>query len=160
MLQVKVVGVGKVREKYLQEGIREYAKRLSAYTHLEIIEVDDEPCPERLSKAEEERVKEREGERILKHISALEYVILLDIQGKSLSSIEVASMIEDLALSGRSSIALVIGGSLGVSSEVKRRADFCWSFSRLTYPHQLMRLILLEQVYRAIKISRGEPYHK
>lgn len=160
MLQIKIVTVGKVREKYLQEGIREYLKRLGPFTRLEMLEVPDEPCPERLSTAEEERVKAQEGERILRAISPQEYVILMDIEGKQLDSPGVAHMLEELALSGRSNVAFIIGGSLGVSSSVRERCDLRWSFSKLTFPHQLMRLVLLEQLYRAFKISRGEPYHK
>lgn len=159
MLQIKVIAVGKVREKYLQDGIKEYLKRLGPLARLEIVEIPDEPCPERLSPAEEERVKTQEGERILRAISPQEYVILLDIEGKQLDSPGVAGLLEDLALSGRSALACVIGGSLGVSAAVKERSDMRWSFSKLTFPHQLMRLVLLEQLYRAFKISRGEPYH-
>ena len=160
MLQAKVIAVGKVKEKFLQEGIKEYAKRLSAYLRLELIEVADEPCPERLSAADEERVREKEGERILRALSPQDYVILLDLKGKEWTSPELAEFLEDLALHGRSSIAWVIGGSLGVASSVRERADFRWSFSKLTFPHLLMRVMLLEQVYRAMKISKGEPYHK
>lgn len=160
MLQVKVVAVGKIREKFLIEGIKEYSKRLSTYIRLEIVEIGDEPCPERLSPADEERVKGREGERILKGISPQEHVILLDLKGKELSSPGLAQYLDELALTGKSSITFVIGGSLGVSEEVRNRADFRWSFSQLTFPHPLMRLMLLEQIYRAMRISKGEPYHK
>lgn len=160
MLQAKVIAVGKVKEKFLQEGIKEYAKRLSAYLRLELIEVADEPCPERLSAADEERVREKEGERILKALSPQDYVILLDLKGKEWTSPELAGFLDNLALHGRSSVAWVIGGSLGVASSVRERADFRWSFSKLTFPHLLMRVMLLEQVYRAMKISKGEPYHK
>ena len=160
MLQIRIIAVGKVREKYLQEGIREYAKRLSSYVRLEILEVPDEPCPERLFRAEEEKVKRREGERILKVLSLQDYVIVLDLKGKEMDSPAFARFLDDQALTGRSTITFVIGGSLGVSDEVKKRADFKWSFSKLTFPHQLIRLMLLEQIYRACKISRGEPYHK
>lgn len=160
MLQAKVVAVGKVKEKFFQDGIKEYSKRLSSYLRLDIIEVADEPCPEKLSKAEEERVREKEGERILKVISPQDYVVLLDLKGKELTSPELAQFIDDLALHGRSNMAWVIGGSLGVAAAVRERADFRWSFSKLTFPHLLMRVMLLEQVYRAMKISKGEPYHK
>ncbi|MHB1405062.1 MAG: 23S rRNA (pseudouridine(1915)-N(3))-methyltransferase RlmH [Desulfitobacteriaceae bacterium] len=159
MLQIKVVAVGKVREKFLQDGIKEYQKRLGPLARLEIVEVADEPCPERLSAGEEEKLKTQEGERILRAISPQDYVILLDIEGKQLASPGVARLLEDLAMDGRSALAFVIGGSLGVSAAVKERSDIRWSFSKLTFPHQLMRLVLLEQVYRAFKISRGEPYH-
>lgn len=160
MLQAKVVAVGKVKEKFLQEGIKEYAKRLSSYLRLELIEVADEPCPERLSAVDEERVREKEGERILRALFPQDYVILLDLKGKEWTSPELAEFLDHLALHGRSSIAWVIGGSLGVASSVRERADFRWSFSKLTFPHLLMRVMLLEQVYRAMKISKGEPYHK
>ncbi|MGE4271811.1 MAG: 23S rRNA (pseudouridine(1915)-N(3))-methyltransferase RlmH [Desulfitobacterium sp.] len=160
MLQIKVVAVGKVREKYLLEGVKEYVKRLSAYVRLEIVEIADEPCPERLSTADEERVKGKEGERILKGIGPQEHVILLDLKGKEFSSPGLSEYLDHLALTGQSNITFLIGGSLGVSEEVRQRADYRWSFSQLTFPHPLMRLILLEQIYRAMKISKGEPYHK
>ena len=160
MYQIKIIAVGKIREKYLQEGIREYAKRLSPYARLEFREVADEPCPERLAPAEEERVKVLEGERILSSLSPQDYVILLDLKGKEMDSPGLSRFLANLALNGRSALAFVIGGSLGVSPAVYSRADFRWSFSRLTFPHQLMRVMLLEQIYRAMKISRGEPYHK
>lgn len=159
MLKVKIIAVGKIKEKYLQEGIKEYSKRLNPYVRLEILEVLDEPCPERLSLAEEEIVKVKEGERILKVVSRGDYVILLDIEGKMMESPDLSRLINDLALQGKSSLCFIIGGSLGVSGEVYRRSDFKWSFSRLTFPHQLMRLSLLEQIYRSIKISAGEAYH-
>lgn len=160
MLQIKIIAVGKIREKFLSEGIKEYSKRLSAYTRLEIVEIADEPCPERLSPADEERVKVKEGERILKGIGFQEHVILLDLNGKELSSPGLADYLDRQALNGQSGITFVIGGSLGVSEEVRQRADFRWSFSQLTFPHPLMRVILLEQIYRAQKISKREPYHK
>lgn len=160
MLQAKIVAVGKVKEKFLREGIQEYTKRLSSYLRLEIIEVMDEPCPEKLSVSDEERVREKEGERILKAINPQEFVVLLDLKGKELTSLELASFIDDLALHGKSQMTWVIGGSLGVADAVRERADFRWSFSKLTFPHLLMRVMLLEQIYRAFKISKGEPYHK
>jgi 23S rRNA (pseudouridine1915-N3)-methyltransferase len=160
MLQVRIIAVGKIREKYLQDGIKEYAKRLGGYLKLQIEEIGDEPCPEKSSQAEEEKIKRKEGEKILKTIAPHEYVVLLDIGGNQLDSVELAEFIENKALQGQSSLAFVIGGSLGVSSEVRLRADYKWSFSKLTFPHQLMRMILLEQLYRACRISKGEPYHK
>lgn len=160
MLQIKVIAVGKIREKYLVEGIKEYSKRLSAYIRLEIMEIADEPCPERLSPADEVRVREKEGERILKAIGSQDHVILLDLKGKEFTSPGLSEYIDQLALMGQSSITFIIGGSLGISEEVKRRADYRWSFSQLTFPHPLIRLMLLEQIYRAMKISKGEPYHK
>ncbi|MDR3288542.1 MAG: 23S rRNA (pseudouridine(1915)-N(3))-methyltransferase RlmH [Peptococcaceae bacterium] len=160
MLQLKMICVGKVKEKYLQEGIREYAKRLTPLLRLQLIEVQDEACPEGVSAAEAEKLKEKEAERILRMVREPEYVMLLASEGKSLDSPGFAAYLEQLAGRGRSSVVLIIGGSLGVSCSVKERADFLWSFSALTFPHQLMRLLVVEQVYRALKIQRGEPYHK
>jgi len=160
MLRIKIVAVGKVREKYLQEGIREYGKRLRPHVSLEIIEVPDEPCPESLTPADADKVRQREGERILRSLNPHDYAVLLDIRGREIDSPGLAVCLEDAAVAGKSSIAFIIGGSLGVSIAVRGRADFCWSFSPLTFPHQLMRLMLLEQIYRAVKINRGEPYHK
>ena len=150
MLQIRIIAVGKIREKYLLEGIKEYSKRLSRYIRLEMVELADEPCPERLSPAEEERAKAKEGERILKAINPQEHVILLDLKGREFSSPEFAHYLEDLALKGQSCLAFIIGGSLGVSEEVRKRADFRWSFSQLTFPHPLIRLMLLEQIYRGL----------
>lgn len=160
MLQVKVIAVGKIREEFLFDGIKEYTKRLSTYIRLNIVEIGDEPCPERLSPADEERVKQKEGERILKAVGSQDHVILLDLKGKEFSSIRLSEYIDQLAVNGQSSIIFIIGGSLGVSEAVRQRADYGWSFSQLTFPHPLIRLMLLEQIYRAMKISRGEPYHK
>lgn len=160
MLQLKVIAIGKIKEQYLQAGIKEYTKRLVSYVRLNIIEMDDEPCPEKASLAEEKKIKQKEGDKILKAISEREFVILLDIRGKGLSSTDLATLLEERALSGQSNITFVIGGSLGISEEVQRRANFKWSFSKLTFPHQLIRLVLLEQVYRACKINKGESYHK
>lgn len=150
MLQIKIIAVGKVRERYLQEGIKEYRRRLGSHVRLEILEVADEPCPDRLSPAEEERVKVREGERLLGRVSAGDYVILLDIKGKGINSAELAEILEGLAGQGKRSLVLMIGGSLGVAERVRKRADFRWSFSQLTFPHQLMRLALLEQLDRTL----------
>lgn len=160
MLQIRIIAVGKIREKYLQDGIKEYLKRLGGYLKIQIEEISDEPCPEKGSEAEEAKVKRKEGDKILKAIAPQDYVILLDIGGEQLDSVSLAEFIEDKALQGQSSLVFVIGGSLGVSAEVRSRADYKWSFSKLTFPHQLMRMILLEQIYRACRISKGEPYHK
>ncbi|HWQ72169.1 MAG TPA: 23S rRNA (pseudouridine(1915)-N(3))-methyltransferase RlmH [Desulfitobacteriaceae bacterium] len=159
-MQIKVVAVGKIRDIYLQDALREYSKRLSSYVRLKLIEVSDEPCPDRLSAAEEERVRNREGERILKALNNGEYTVLLDIQGKQYDSVGFAGFLDKLGLQGQSRIAFIIGGSLGVSKSVRDRSDFSWSFSRLTFPHGLMRVMLLEQLFRALKISEGETYHK
>lgn len=149
-----------MKEKYLKQGIDEYLKRLSSYAKVEVLEVADEKAPEELSAVEMEQVKQKEGERILAKIHPDTYVIALAIEGKLKSSEELADTLDKLATYGKSKIAFVIGGSLGLSGEVLNRADEKLSFSRMTFPHQLMRLILVEQVYRAYRINRGEPYHK
>ncbi|AGA70876.1 rRNA large subunit m3Psi methyltransferase RlmH [Desulfitobacterium dichloroeliminans LMG P-21439] len=154
MLQIKVIAVGKIREKFLVDGIKEYTKRLNTSIHLEIVEIADEPCPERLSFADEERVKSKEGERILKGIGPQEHVILLDLQGKGFSSTGLSEYLDQLVLKGQYSSTFIIGGSLGVSGEVRHRADYRWSFSPLTFPHPLMRLMVLEQIYRAVIINK------
>lgn len=159
-MKIKIVTVGKLKEKYLKQGIQEYSKRMQAYANLEIVEVADEKAPENMSDAEAAEVKRKEGERILAHISPDMYVITLEINGKMLTSEQFAAKLDELATYGKSKIALVIGGSLGLSDAVLKRSDFALSFSKMTFPHQLMRLVLLEQVYRAFRIVRGEPYHK
>jgi 23S rRNA (pseudouridine1915-N3)-methyltransferase len=159
-VQITIITVGKLKEKYLREGIAEYSKRLSAYCKLQIVEVNDEKAPEELSAAEMEQVKKKEGERILTHIKQDQHVIALAIEGQMWSSEKLSAELAKLALHGKSQVAFVIGGSLGLSQEVLKRADVLLSFSRMTFPHQLVRLILLEQLYRAFRIERGEPYHK
>ncbi|OIK13822.1 23S rRNA (pseudouridine(1915)-N(3))-methyltransferase RlmH [Bacillus sp. MUM 116] len=159
-MNISIVTVGKLKEKYLKQGIDEYLKRLSAYAKVEVIEVADEKAPEELSESEMLQVKQKEGERILAKISADAHVIALAINGKMQSSEELAETIDKLATYGKSKIAFVIGGSLGLSEEVIRRSNEQLSFSKMTFPHQLMRLILVEQIYRAYRINRGEPYHK
>lgn len=159
-MNISFVTVGKLKEKYLKQGMAEYVKRLSAYCKIDIIEVADEKAPEELSDAEMEMVKKKEGQRILSKISPDAYVIALAIEGKQYSSEEFASFLEKLATYGRSKIVFVIGGSLGLSGDVLKRADMRLSFSKMTFPHQLMRLILAEQVYRAFRIMKGQPYHK
>jgi 23S rRNA (pseudouridine1915-N3)-methyltransferase len=154
------VTVGKLKEKYLKQGIEEYVKRLSAYAKIEVIEVADEKAPEELSELEMIQVKQKEGERILAKVAQDTYVIALAIDGKLRSSEELADSLDKLATYGKSKIAFIIGGSLGLSEEVLSRANEHLSFSRMTFPHQLMRLILVEQIYRAFRINRGEPYHK
>ena len=157
---VQIVTVGKLKEKYLQQGIEEYAKRLGPYLKLQIIEVPDEKAPETMSDAEVQQVKRREGERILSHIRPEAHVVALAIDGQMWSSEELAANLDKLGTYGTSHVAFVIGGSNGLADDVLRRAQQKLSFGRVTYPHQLMRLILVEQVYRAVKIMRGEPYHK
>lgn len=159
-MNISFITVGKLKEKYLKQGIDEYIKRLSSYAKVEVIEVADEKAPEELSPAEMEMVKQKEGERILAKVSGGTYVIALAIEGKQKSSEEFADSLDKLATYGRSKVTFVIGGSLGLSDDVLKRADEKLSFSKMTFPHQLMRLILAEQVYRAFRINRGEPYHK
>ncbi|EKN68687.1 23S rRNA (pseudouridine(1915)-N(3))-methyltransferase RlmH [Schinkia azotoformans] len=159
-MNISIFSVGKLKEKYLKQGIDEYLKRLGPYAKIEVIEVADEKAPENLSEVEMEQVKDKEGERILAKISDDTYVIILAIQGKMLTSEELAREIDQLATYGKSKIAFVIGGSLGLSKAVEKRADYALSFSKMTFPHQLMRLILVEQIYRAFRINRNEPYHK
>ncbi|MED4015752.1 23S rRNA (pseudouridine(1915)-N(3))-methyltransferase RlmH [Sutcliffiella cohnii] len=159
-MNISIITIGKLKEKYLKQGIEEYLKRLSIYATVEVIELPDEKAPEQLSEAEMEQVKGKEGERILSKISDDTYVIALAIEGKQRSSEQLASEIDKLATYGKSKIAFIIGGSLGLSGEVMKRANDTLSFSKMTFPHQLMRLILLEQIYRAFRINRGEPYHK
>ena len=159
-MRINIVCVGKIKEKYLKLGIDEFKKRLSKYCKLEIIELEDEKAPENLSDIEMLMIKEKEGKKILSKIKDNSYVIALAIDGKNLSSEELAETINKLGVRGISNITFVIGGSLGLSDEVLSRADYKLSFSKMTFPHQLMRLILLEQVYRAYRINNGEPYHK
>ncbi|WP_339148237.1 MULTISPECIES: 23S rRNA (pseudouridine(1915)-N(3))-methyltransferase RlmH [unclassified Sutcliffiella] len=159
-MNISIITIGKLKEKYLKQGINEYLKRLSAYAKIDIIELPDEKAPEQLSEAEMEQVKNKEGERILGKISDDTHVIALAIEGKQRSSEELAREMDKLATYGKSKVAFVIGGSLGLSGDVMKRANDTLSFSRMTFPHQLMKLILLEQVYRGFRINRGEPYHK
>lgn len=159
-MRINIVCVGKIKEKYLKLGIDEFKKRLSKYCKLEIIELEDEKAPENLSDKEMLMIKEKEGKKILSKIKDNSYVIALAIDGKNLSSEELAETINKLGVRGISNITFVIGGSLGLLDEVLSRADYKLSFSKMTFPHQLMRLILLEQVYRAYRINNGEPYHK
>lgn len=158
-MNISIISVGKLKEKYLKQGIDEYLKRLASYAKVDVIEVADEKVPENLSETEMEQVKDKEGERILAKISDDTYVINLAIQGKMLSSEDFAKEIDRLEIYGKSKMAFVIGGSLGLSKAVDNRADFALSFSKMTFPHQLMRLVLLEQVYRAFRINRGDAYH-
>lgn len=152
--------MGKIKEKYLRDAIAEYSKRLSRYCRLEIIEVADERTPDQASEAVEENIRTKEGERLLKYVRDDMYVITLEIGGKMLTSEQFAEKIETLGIQGKSSIAFVIGGSIGLGREVLKRSDYALSFSKMTFPHQLMRVVLLEQVYRGYRIINGEPYHK
>lgn len=159
-MNIRIVAVGKIKEKYIQEGIKEFTKRLSRYCTLDIIEIDDEKAPENLSEKEMEIVKTKEGERILSKIPTNSFVIALVIEGRQLSSEALSGKVEDLMINGTNDICFVIGGSLGLSTDVINRSNYKLSFSKMTFPHQLMRLILLEQVYRGFRIMKGEPYHK
>lgn len=159
-MNIDIAAVGKIKEKYLAEGIMEYSKRLGRYCSLRILEVEDEKTPETMSDREKEEVKRKEGERLLSRIPDQALVIALAIDGKQLSSEELSEKISDLMVKGTSHIVFVIGGSLGLSEEVLARSQMKLSFSRMTFPHQLMRLILLEQIYRAFRIIKNEPYHK
>ena len=156
----ELITVGKVKEKYLRDAIAEYSKRLGRYCKLGIVEVADEKTPEHASDGLERQIKAKEGERIAKHIRDDAFVIALAIEGKQLTSEQLAAKINDLGLHGTSHIQLIIGGSLGLDPAILKRADYLLSFSKMTFPHQLMRVILLEQIYRAYKINAGEPYHK
>ncbi|MBC1322320.1 23S rRNA (pseudouridine(1915)-N(3))-methyltransferase RlmH [Listeria welshimeri] len=159
-MNIQIITVGKLKEKYLVQGIAEYLKRLTAYAKVTIVEVPDEKAPEVLSDAEMKQVKDKEGVRILAKIPDDAHVIALAIDGKMKSSEEFATDLDKLATYGKSKVTFVIGGSLGLSEAVLKRSDEQISFGRLTLPHQLMRLVLVEQVYRAFRIVRGEPYHK
>lgn len=159
-MKITVLTVGKIKEKYLKDAIAEYSKRLGRYCKLNIIEVADEKTPDQASEAVEESIREKEGERLLKQIKEDAFVITLEIQGKQVTSEELADQIDKLGISGISHIVFVIGGSIGLSEPVMARSDFALSFSKMTFPHQLMRVILLEQIYRSYRIIQGEPYHK
>lgn len=159
-MNIEILCVGKLKEKYFKQGIEEYIKRLHPYANVSVIEVTDEKAPESLSAAEMGQVKTAEGRRLLKKLPVDTYAIALAIQGKQMPSEAFAEKIRELATYGHSDIVFIIGGSNGLSDEVLQRADFQLSFSKLTFPHQLMRLILIEQIYRAFKIIRNEPYHK
>lgn len=159
-MKITLITVGKIKEKYLEDAIAEYSKRLSRYCKLEIIQVADEKTPDRASEVVETQIKDKEGEKVLSHIKDTAYVVALAIEGKMVSSEELAELIDGLGVRGESHIQFVIGGSLGLSKKVLERADYKLSFSRMTFPHQLMRVILMEQIYRSYRIVNGEPYHK
>lgn len=159
-MKITLVTVGKIKEKYFENAIGEYSKRLSRYCRLEVIQVADEKTPDKAGEALERQIKEKEGLRILSNIKEGAFVIALAVEGRMLSSEEMAARIQKLGVDGVSQIVFVIGGSLGLSEQVMKRADFALSFSRMTFPHQMMRVILLEQIYRSFRINSGEPYHK
>lgn len=159
-MNIKIVCVGKLKEKYFKDAIAEYQKRLGRFAKIEIVQVPDEKAPEKLSEAQQEQVKELEGDRILSKIKEREYVYVTAIKGKERTSEEFAKELSDLALYGHSDVTFVIGGSLGTSQAVNKRADDLISFGKLTLPHQLMRVVLIEQIYRGFMINNGSPYHK
>ena len=159
-MKISILTVGKLKEKYLKDAIAEYSKRLSNYCKLEIIEVADERTPDNASKVMEEQIRSKEAERLLKYIKDNAYVITLEINGKQLTSEQFADKIETLGVQGISHIIFVIGGSIGLGYEILAKSDYALSFSKMTFPHQLMRVILLEQIYRSYRIINGQPYHK
>lgn len=159
-MNITILCVGQIKEKYFRDAIAEYQKRLSRYCKLQIIEVADEKTKENASEAENDLIRKKEGERLLKRIKDSDYCITLEIDGKMLTSEGFSKEIDRLGLAGKSSLVFVIGGSIGLDTAVIKRSDYALSFSKMTFPHQLMRVILLEQIYRSYRIMRGEPYHK
>ena len=159
-MKITILAVGKVKESYFRDAIAEYSKRLSKYCKLEIIEVADEKTPDKASDREEEMIKEKEADRLLKYIREDAFVCPLAIEGRQLDSVTLSEKIEQIGLQGKSHIIFIIGGSLGLHGSSLRRADRRLSFAKMTVPHQLMRVILLEQIYRAYRIMANEPYHK
>ncbi len=159
MFHITILAVGRLKEKYLASGAAEYLKRLSAYARVEVVEVNDEGFAESLSTPELAKVKEKEGERLLKRLRQGTFLIALDLRGKPFSSEEMAEVLGKNALEGKGDLTFIVGGALGLSEKVLERADLRLSFSRMTFPHQLMRIILLEQIYRWFKIHKREPYH-
>lgn len=159
-MKITIIAVGKLKENYWQEAVAEYSKRLNKYVKLELIEVADEKAPENMSQAQEEIVKKKEGERILKNIKETAFIVTLEIKGKNLSSEQFSEFIGTNMINGNSHIVFIIGGSIGLSNEVLKQSNMPLSFSKMTFPHQLMRVVLLEQIYRAFKIMKKEPYHK
>jgi len=160
MQKITIISVGKIKEKYFTSAINEYTKRLGRYCQLKQIEIKDEKAAENLSKADLEIIKKREGERVLAHIKNNQYVITLEINGKQFSSTQLATHLQKLATNGKSNLIFIIGGSNGLAPIVSQKADLKISFSDMTFPHQLMRIILLEQIYRTFRILKNEPYHK
>lgn len=159
-MEIRVLSVGKIKERYLNDAIAEYAKRLSRYCKLTFLQVADEKTPDKASDALNKQIKDTEGQRLMKNIREQDYVIALAIDGKMPDSVELSEKIQKLGVEGKSSVVFVIGGSLGLSDIVLSRADEKISFSRMTFPHQLMQVILLEQIYRSYRIMNHEPYHK
>ena len=159
-MKIKIVTVGKLKEKYLKDGIAEYTKRISRFAKLEMIELTDEKTPDKASELENQKILETEGARILSKVGERDFVLVLAIEGKTFSSEEFSKQLEEASIKGYSTLTFIIGGSLGLAASVKNRANLSVSFGRLTLPHQLMRLVLVEQIYRAFTIQQGSPYHK
>lgn len=159
-MKISIITVGKMKEKFLKDAIAEYSKRLGKYCKLEIIEVADEKTPDNASEVVEDLIRAKEGERILKQVKDDSFVITLEINGKQLTSEELAHKIDSLGIQGQSHLTFIIGGSIGLGKDVLARSNYALSFSKMTFPHQLMRVILLEQIYRSYRIIHGEPYHK
>ena len=159
-MKIKIVTVGKLKEKYLKDGIAEYGKRISRFAKLEMIELADEKTPDKASEIENQKILETEGTRILSKVGERDFVLVLAIEGKTFSSEEFSKQLEEASIKGYSTLTFIIGGSLGLAPSVKNRANLSVSFGRLTLPHQLMRLVLVEQIYRAFTIQQGSPYHK
>lgn len=159
-MKITLITVGKIKEKYLKDAIAEYSKRLSKYCKLEIVEVADAKTPDQASENVERQIRQKEGERILRYVKDDAYVFTLEIGGTMLDSVAFAKKMETLGIQGKSHLIFIIGGSIGLGEEVLRRSDYALSFSKMTFPHQLMRVILLEQVYRGYRIIEGAPYHK
>lgn len=159
-MKIKIITVGKLKEKYLKDGIAEYSKRIGRFAKLEMIELPDEKTPDRASQAENQQILEKESSRILAKIGERDYVFALAIEGKQFPSEEFSQQLTNVTVKGFSDITFIIGGSLGLAPEVKKRANKLISFGKLTLPHQLMKLVLIEQIYRAFMIQQGSPYHK
>ena len=159
-MKIKLVTVGKLKEKYLKDGIAEYMKRLNRFCKVEMIELADEKTPDKASDLENQQILEKEGNKILAKINEREFVIALAIEGNQFPSEKFSQLMMDTTVHGFSDITFVIGGSLGLSPAIKKRANLLMSFGKLTLPHQLMRLVLIEQIYRAFMIQQGSPYHK
>lgn len=159
-MKIKLLVVGKLKEKYLREGIAEYVKRLRRFTQIEIIEVSDEKTPDRASQAENLNILEKEEQRLLTKIGERDYVIVLAIEGKQMSSEKLSQQLSQITINGYSTITFIVGSSIGLSDRLKKRANLLISFGKITLPHQLMRLVLIEQIYRSFMIQQGSPYHK
>ncbi|MBR3280838.1 MAG: 23S rRNA (pseudouridine(1915)-N(3))-methyltransferase RlmH [Clostridia bacterium] len=159
-MNIRIICLGKIKEKYLHDGIEEYKKRISKYANIEIIELSDEPIPDNASQKEIDNIKKKEADKIKNSIDSHDFVCSLDLSGKQLTSEEFANKINEITLNGFSTIDFIIGGSLGIHKELVTNSNMAISFSKLTFPHQLFRMILLEQIYRAFKINNNETYHK